>query len=137
MDTSHPVRVEFEDVDMYGVVHHPRYLHFMERARVSLLHRLGFDRASLDGGAAGLVVREISLRYRQPARFGDELVVELLVEKVGAASCSLVNPIRRRDGTLLATGRVSLVYVDSAGKPIRFSRELREALLGLVSAASD
>ena len=45
----HPVRVEFDEVDQYGIVHHARYWIYCERARVELMGTLGMRADSLDG----------------------------------------------------------------------------------------
>lgn len=43
MDSSsvYPFKVQFEDIDGGGVVHHPTYLKFLERARCDALANIG------------------------------------------------------------------------------------------------
>ena len=35
---SYPVTVEYEDVDSYDIVHHPKVLYYFERARVRFFY---------------------------------------------------------------------------------------------------
>lgn len=80
-------RVYYEDTDASGVMYHARYLAFFERARTEYLRALGFDQHALmqEQGIA-FTLSDLSVRYRRPARLDDELMVSVVVEKVGAAS---------------------------------------------------
>jgi acyl-CoA thioester hydrolase len=59
------------------------------------------------------VVVEASATFRAPARFDDELDVELRVDRLGATSMTMATAIRR-DGNLLVEGRMVHVFVDTA-----------------------
>jgi acyl-CoA thioester hydrolase len=79
-----PVRVYYEDTDGGGVVYHANYLKFMERARTEWLRYLGFEQTDLRQSLGVLfVVRRLSMQYRRPATFNDELVVETRLRKMG------------------------------------------------------
>ena len=69
------LRVYYEDTDAGGVVYHPRYLHFAERARTEWL-RTGWPRQSADLRDQGMafVVHHLNATYHRPARL-DQLVV--------------------------------------------------------------
>lgn len=128
---EHEVLVQFEDVDQYGMVHHPRYLMFMERARVALLGQIGMRaedaREPEPGRVMGLVVLEVQLRYRKPARFLDQLVVRQGVRKLGAARIELDYAVER-GAERIAEGHLQLAFVTAGGKPCRPSPSLRAAL---------
>jgi len=68
-------RVEFEDIDAGGVVHHPRYFNFYERARSSGCRESGlsFDDFMKKGFTFALVNADIC--YRKPLRYEDEFFV--------------------------------------------------------------
>lgn len=112
-----PVRVYFEDTDLGGIVYHANYLRYMERARSDMLRIAGIDqRAALESGEGVYVVADIALRYRRPARLGDDLLVRSEVRTVGPARCVIAQTIWR-DETRLTEGSVTVAFVDPAGRP--------------------
>src|SRR3954469_15393858 len=78
-----PLRIYFEDTDVAGIVYYANYLRFIERARSDMLRLIGVDqRAALKGGEGVYAVAELSVKYRSPARLGDDLLVATDVEAV-------------------------------------------------------
>ncbi|MFN3371911.1 MAG: YbgC/FadM family acyl-CoA thioesterase [Sphingomonadaceae bacterium] len=113
------VRVYFEDTDLSGVVYHANYLRYMERARSDLLHVLGIDqRAAHEAGEGAWAVADLAVRYRAPARLGDELLVETRCLKLGAASVEMAQSILR-DGMRLTEATVRAGFVAPDGRPRR------------------
>ncbi len=122
----YPLRVQFDEVDQYGIVHHSRYLIYMERARVDLLaelQRRGGD-IPLD---FTLIVVSADIKYRSPARFLDELVVEQSVHKMGASKLQLGYRIQRGTETI-AEALLVLAFISREGRPVRAPQVLRDAL---------
>src|SRR6476469_11256770 len=72
---STAVRVRFAETDAQGIVHNSNYLVWFEVARVEYLERFagGYQRLR-DLGVEALVL-ETHIRYLQPAKFDDRLVV--------------------------------------------------------------
>ena len=106
------LRVYWEDTDAGGVVFYANYLKFFERARTEWLRALGYGQEAMrrDDGAM-FVVTETSVRYRQPARLDDALVVTVQVAQAGRASLVLDQQALR--GTdVLAEGRIRIACVD-------------------------
>ena len=94
-----PVRVYYEDTDGGGVVYHANYLKFMERARTEWLRHLGFEQTELRQQLGVLfVVRGLSMQYKRPANFNDELVVETRLRKMGRSLLEFEQIILRNDG---------------------------------------
>ena len=66
--------VYFEDTDAGGVVYHANYIKFLERARSDMLRAAGADHAACTATAAAPMWSPRShIRYRRPARLGDDL----------------------------------------------------------------
>ena len=51
--------VEFEDIDCYGIIHHPKILYYFERARVHFFLDNGIE---LENFLYGIVVRSINIQ---------------------------------------------------------------------------
>lgn len=71
----YPLTVQFEELDAGGIVHHPNYLRYCERARCDAMEARGYSfRACIEDGTS-FVVAEALVRYLKPAVLGDRLFV--------------------------------------------------------------
>ncbi|WP_213980218.1 YbgC/FadM family acyl-CoA thioesterase [Sphingomonas sp. dw_22] len=113
------LRVYFEDTDLTGVVYHANYLRFMERARSDMLERAGIDqRAAFEAGEGAYAIRDMHIRYRAPARLGEELIVASRLVRLRPASVHIQQRVMR--GTIiLAEAEVEAAFVSPSGRPRR------------------
>jgi acyl-CoA thioester hydrolase len=111
--------VYFEDTDAYGIVYYANYLKFMERARSDMIRAVGVDQASeLKASGSAYAVIEVDIKYRRPARLGEDLLVVSRVEQVRASSVDIQQRVMR--GTeLLTDARVTAAFLDGSGRPRR------------------
>ena len=111
--------VYFEDTDAYGIVYYANYLKFMERARSDMIRAVGVDQfAELKRSGSAYAVVEVDIKYRRPARLGDDLLVVSTVEQVRASSVDIQQRVMR--GTeLLTDARVTAAFLDGNGRPVR------------------
>ena len=72
-----PARVRYAETDQMGVVYYANYLVWFEIGRVELLRSLGLAYAQMESDH-GLIlpVIEASCRYRSPARYDDQILIE-------------------------------------------------------------
>jgi acyl-CoA thioester hydrolase len=123
------VRVRFGETDLMGIVHHASYVGYMEVGRVEWLRRRGLTYAAWIDRGIHLPVVGLSLTYRAPARFDDELSVETVLAEVRAASLRFeYRIVRAVDATLCAEGSTRLACVDGRGGVRRLSPEMAELL---------
>lgn len=127
-----PLRVYYDDTDAGGIVYHAAYLRMMEHARTEWLRALGFEQDRL-AGSEGVIfaVSALSIRYRRPARFNDELVVSTALSRRQGASLLFRQAVRRggADGELLCDAEVRVVSVDSTAlRPARLPITILEEL---------
>ncbi len=128
-----PVRVYYEDTDAGGIVYYANWLRFFERARTDWLRALGFAHRRLaDEFGVLLVVREIALDYRRPARLDDELIVDVRPLAARRASCVLWQSAHlagEAQALVVASVRIAAIR-SSDGRPTGFPRWLLESLSG-------
>ncbi|RIV85709.1 YbgC/FadM family acyl-CoA thioesterase [Aurantiacibacter zhengii] len=123
----YPVRVFFEDTDLSGIAYHANYLKWCERARSDLLRVLGIDqRAAFEAGEGVYAVSEAQIKWRRPARFDDELVIETRALELRAASARMEQKVMRGE-ELLAQVDIVAAFVTPAGRPRRQPEEWRRA----------
>ena len=110
-----PIRVRYCECDPMGVAHHSAYPVWLEIARTELLRSQGQAYRDLEAAGVFLVVAKLSLRYRRPARYDEEL--EVAVVSLPTAGVKLEHRYEvRRGGELLATAQTTLACVDGKGK---------------------
>jgi acyl-CoA thioester hydrolase len=111
------VDVRFREVDVYGVVWHGHFLDWLESARHRFASHFGFDTmAALERGHR-LPLVELHVEYRQPARFGDRVAVDIALEDDPRKVIAFRYQVRRAaDGELLATARTVQVVQGADGE---------------------
>jgi acyl-CoA thioester hydrolase len=77
MPVTTEVRVRYAETDQMGIVYYANYLVWFEIGRVELLRALGltYNQLEIDHQCI-LPVIEASCRYRAPARYDDEILIE-------------------------------------------------------------
>lgn len=102
-------RVEFADTDAGGIVHFARFFVFMETAEHELLRSVGFvAHATHDGRTIGWPRVAASCSYHSPARYGDELDIEVSIRHKGRSSMTYGFRIACGE-RLVATGEIKTV----------------------------
>jgi acyl-CoA thioester hydrolase len=74
---THRLRVRFAETDAMGIVHHSRYLPYLEVARVEYLRSIGHPYHEIHEAGTDLAVLEAFVQYRLPLRFDDLVDVHL------------------------------------------------------------
>ena len=125
--------VYFEDTDAYGIVYYANYLKFMERARSDFIRAVGVDQAAeLRSSGSAYAVVEVDIRYRKPARLGDDLVVISTIEQIRASSV-LIHQRVMRGKEQLTDARVTAAFLDGQGRPRRQPTEWVEKFNDITS----
>ncbi len=96
---THRLRTRFAETDAMGVIHHAAYLPYLEEARVAYLRAIGhpYDEVRAGSGAPGdadagaepgrdFAVLEVSVQYRQPLHFDDQVDISLVIGAVTRAT---------------------------------------------------
>ena len=125
-------RVYYEDTDLAGIVYYANYLKFIERARTEWVASLGVDQMALRS-AMGIVfaVRRVEADFLRPAKFGDDLVVETVLQTLGGARIVLEQVVLR-GGERLFASVVTLVCLGEDGHAARLPADVRARLAGPV-----
>ena len=107
------VRVRYVETDQMGVVYHSNYLIWFEVGRVEFIRQMGLNyRQMEENDGCGISVVDVHARYRAPARYDDELVIETrLLAARGAVIKFGYRILRELDGVLLCEGETVHVCV--------------------------
>ncbi|MGB0124535.1 MAG: thioesterase family protein [Silvibacterium sp.] len=74
------LRVRYAETDQMGVVYYANYFVWCEIGRVEFFRQLGYDYKQMEiADDCHLPVVEATCRYRAPARYDDEVIIETTV----------------------------------------------------------
>lgn len=124
------VRVRYAETDQMGVVYHANYLVWFEVGRVELMRQRGLDykRLEIDEGC-WIAVVEATARYKAPARYDDELIVQTRVLAVRGPIIRFGYKILRAiDRHLLCEGETVHVVINKEMKRQHVPKKYAEIL---------
>jgi acyl-CoA thioester hydrolase len=112
--SSIELRVRYAETDQMGIAHHSHYVVWCEDARTAHLRRSGVSYRELEEQGLLLVVVEVRVRYRAPAKYDDLLRVDCWVRELARRKVVFGYAVRRAgDEVLLATAQTSLIALNS------------------------
>jgi acyl-CoA thioester hydrolase len=126
------LRVRYAETDQMGMAYYANYLIWMEVGRSDFCRQCGFSYRELEREEqAFLTVAEAICRYRSPARYEDEILIETELARVKSRLMEFTYRIKRGD-TLLAEGRTVHVLIGPDGRP----RSMPQRYLNLLKEAA-
>ena len=120
-DPAHPdscrltIRVRYSECDPMGVAHHTAYPVWFEMGRTELLRSRGLTYRDVEAQGIFLAVIDLSVKYRRPARYDDELTLQTRVAKVSHVKIAHAYTLYR-DDDVLATANTTLACLDRDGR---------------------
>lgn len=129
------IRVRYAETDQMGVVYHANYLVWFEVGRVDFIRTLGMDYRSMEReDGLGIAVVDVSARYKLPARYDDDLIVETrLLAARGAVIKFGYKVVRIADRAILCEGETVHVVVDRDMQkrtlPEKYAKRFAEVLI--------
>ncbi|MFC1492900.1 acyl-CoA thioesterase [candidate division KSB1 bacterium] len=113
------MRIPFEDVDLFRLLHNAKYFSYFEKCRFEYLRNLGliYGEESLPNVECAVVEHFCS--YKKPARYDDVIEFLVRVSYIRRSSLQFQYILRRKgDEQVLTTGYTNLVWVNfETGKP--------------------
>jgi acyl-CoA thioester hydrolase len=122
---SHDIRVRFAETDAMGIVHHSRYLPYLEETRVEYLRSIGHPYTANREAGLDAAVLECRLRYLIALRFDDIVTIYLRLAGTTRATFSIeyLLTVAGQPTTLAATQHA---FVTADGRPRRLPEWLRD-----------
>ena len=114
----HRIRVRFAETDAMQIVHHGRYLPYLEEGRVAYLRHIGHPYTEWREQGTDSAVLEAYVRYIKPLRFDDEFDVHIDLADVTRTTFQMSYLLTRGDD-VCATAVTAHGLLNAAGRPIR------------------
>ena len=126
---KHQLKVRYVETDQMGVVHHSNYPVFFEAARVHWLENFQLAYHLLERDGLIMPIYDLQVKYHEPAYFGDNLFVEVVLSDLGKVKLKFDYRIFNQHDKLITTGSTVLVFMSaSTRKPIKCPQWLNEKL---------
>ena len=123
------LRVNYSETDQMGVVYHARYVVWLDVARTEHLRQAGMSYRELEAMGYRLAVGDLSIRYRQAARYDDLILVRCWVREIASRRVTFGYAVEHAaDGRLLATATTAMMSLDSGMAPARLPDPVRTLL---------
>lgn len=123
-----PIRVRYAETDAQGIVYHANHVIFFEVGRGAFLRAQDFDYNGLEAGGHIMVVAELTVKYKAPARYDDLLVVRTWIAEMGWASLVFQYELRKDDAVIAEGRSVHVCLNRENGRPVAIPATLRAAV---------
>ena len=123
-------RIFYHDTDAGGIVYYANYLKFLEEARTEFLEQRGLSVSIFRERGLAYAVRNVSIQYKSPARYGDVLLCDARLNKVTAAQLIFSQVIiQKTSSVLVVEAEVTLACLKDDFKPTPIPEDLKARLL--------
>jgi len=124
------IRVRYKDADRMGYVYYGNYATYFEEARTEMLRALGYTYKGWEDSGLILPVREMHIRYHNPAYYDDLLTVRTILKDLPAARISFHHEVYNQNDELICKGNLDLVFINrETGRPTRAPQDFIDAIL--------
>lgn len=127
MECCTHLRVRYAETDAMGIVHHAVYPVWMELGRSDFLRMLGQSYAAWEAMGVFMPLGELHLRFRQPARYDEEVQVHTRLLEANRRKVTFGYRILR-DGVRLAEGTSVHVVTGRNGRAAPMPESLWQLL---------
>lgn len=119
-------KAQYHETDQMGMIHHSNHVKWMEEARVAFMDEIGMGYAQVEASSVASPVVGLSVDYRKPVRFADEVEVRVEVKAYDGIRIELAYEFfDRTSGKVCATATSKHCFVKD-GRVASLKRELPE-----------
>ena len=112
------VRVRYAETDQMGVAYYANYFVWFEVGRSQYCNDCGFSYRDMERESGlFLIVAEANCRYKNPARYEDELIIKTTITELTRRTLRFSYKIERADGAAVAIGETLHVLINKEGRP--------------------
>lgn len=112
------VRVRYAETDQMGVAYYANYFIWFEVGRSQYCNDRGFSYRDMERETGlFLIVAEASCRYKNPARYEDELIIRTRITELTRRTLRFNYEIERLDKAPVAIGETLHVLINTSGRP--------------------
>ncbi len=119
--------INYYELDGMNVVHHSNYIRYMEEARIYLLDKIGLPYKKIEDNGIMIPVLEVNYKYKNPAKFGDTIVVKVNISEFDGIRLKMQYEITNKEtGKLLGTGETKHCFTNYNMRPVSLKKANKE-----------
>ena len=123
------IRIRYGETDQMGVVYHGNYSNYLEIGRIEWLRSLGVSYKQMELDGIMLPVIRLSLNYKKPARYDDEICIKTQLVKMPTATIEFSYEITNNEGEILTLGNTILAFINmKTNRPTRCPKFILDQL---------
>lgn len=112
-------RVRYAETDQMAYVYYGNYATYYEIVRSEAFRDLGFPYKNLEEQGIMMPVREMNIRYHQPAYYDDLLTLKVIIPEMPKAKIIFDYQIYNEKDNLLNEGRTVLVFIEKESNKLK------------------
>ncbi len=126
-------KIYYHDTDAIGIAYHASYLKILEEDRTEFFESQGISVKELHKSGKHFVIKDLYIRYKHPAKFGDVVVCDSSIRKITAAQIFFSQKIfNKANNALLVEADIILVIVNEQLHPVLIPENINSLLLNEV-----
>jgi acyl-CoA thioester hydrolase len=122
------VQMRFADTDALGHVNNGSFVLYAETARLQFLADLGTEVGSL-------ILAHLAIDFRRQVLFGERIVVDSWIERIGTSSVTILHAIRAGEAVAAEVRSVVVSFDYGAQRASPWTEAMREVLGTFVAPA--
>ena len=116
-------KINYYETDRMGVVHHSKYIRFLEEARCNLLDRIDMPFDLLEENGITIPVLGVNVDYKYHVTYGDTILVKLSIKEYNGVRMTIGYEVTNKEnGNILLTGETKHCFTDNNLKPINLKK---------------
>lgn len=129
MQYDHAFRVHAGDTDFAGVMYHPNYIDFFDRARLEWFNHLGVDLSVWAREQIFFPVASVTVDYLEPVFYNDEVLVKSQLLTCGRVSLLFLQELWNQNQRCVARAKIKIGCVDHTRRPCLIPSDIKEKLV--------
>jgi acyl-CoA thioester hydrolase len=117
-------KIYYHDTDAGGVVYYANYLKYFEEARHEFLASKGLDLKDLKEKGFLFVVKKMTVNYKKPARYGQEIEVDTCLFEKKRTSFYFHQSVRIKEAVLTESD-TQIVCVNRDILPVSIPKDIK------------
>lgn len=121
-----PIQMRFADTDALGHINNGSFILYAETARLEFLQALGSP-------VRALILAHLDVDFRRQVVFGEPIVVDSWIERIGTTSVTMRHDVRAGDAVAAQVRGVVVHFDYAAQRPQPWTDAMRSSLQGYLS----
>lgn len=124
------ISIRITDINYGGHLGNDSLLSIIHEARLRFLNHLGYSESNVEG--VGIIMIDSAIQYKSEGFYGDELLIEIVVNDFTGIGCDIVYRLTNKNTTKeIALAKTGIVFFDyqkrkTVSVPAEFKKKIED-----------